>query len=604
MMKICAVLFIIWFTCEVLYMLVIMPRMIKRPRRAPFLGVYYAHRGFHDNRLDAPENSLKAFKRAVQKGYGIELDIQLSKDKIPVVFHDFTLDRMCGIKGKVNEYTFAQLQQFKLGSSEERIPSLAQVLELVDGKVPLIVELKIEWTDLSLCPVADALLREYKGIYCVESFNPLGLLWYRKHNKRVMRGQLSDAFAKDKNKKLQGILYWALENLLFNFLTKPDFIAYNYRFYRNKSRAICRYVYGGLAVAWTIRSQEDLKQRQEDFDLFIFDSFTPEEKTMNREEKQRIKEKNRITDERREDKTEASCTNNESVEDKTHAELLEELDEYVWNRDIPDVDQIKTVTHSLYRQSPEEYELDKEALWKSILVDAGVACAETKNTEASDHAKAASANANQSETNSSGKKHGIFRHPARVAGIAAAALVMLFVGLNTITYATDRMNFIQYVGSRDNKNMFRVTGDAQPMSVTSESEPYYSWSDVPVEYREHLLVPRHIPEDMSLYTITASLTGGGKYLAVRYVDASGKRYLDVNIQINDKEAVSFQTVVMPDNCTLTKEQDYNGVKVQFYVNTEDDQIATFIKDNCYYNFCGNVTQEEMQLVVEDMLRVK
>ena len=604
MMKIFAVLFIIWFTCEVLYMLAIMPRMIKRPRRAPFQGVYYAHRGFHDNRLDAPENSLKAFKRAVQKGYGIELDIQLSKDKIPVVFHDFTLDRMCGIKGKVNEYTFAQLQQFKLGSSEERIPSLAQVLELVDGKVPLIVELKIDWTDLSLCPIADALLREYKGIYCVESFNPLGLLWYRKHKKRVMRGQLSDAFEKDKNKKLQAILYWALENLLFNFLTKPDFIAYNYRFYRNKSRAICRYVYGGLAVAWTIQSQEDLNQRQEDFDLFIFDSFTPEEKTMNKEEKQQIKEENRITDEARKDKTEAPCANNESAEDKTHAELLEELDEYAWNRDIPDVDQIKTVTHSLYRQSPEEYELNKEALWKSILVDAGVACAEAQNAEASDPAKAASANANQNKKNSSGKKRGIFRHPARVAGIAAAALVMLFIGLNTITYATDRMNFIQYVGSRDNKNMFRVTGDAQQMSVTSESELYYSWSDVPVEYREHLLVPRHIPEDMSLYTITASTTENDVTFFVHYLDAGGKKYLDVNIDIKSNADFSFQTYVMPENCKLVKEQNYDGVKVQFYTNAEDDMVATFIKDNCYYNFYGTVSQEEMQLVVEDTLAMK
>lgn len=275
MMTVIAVIFWVWLVLMILYMLAIMPRMIKRADREPFLRVLYAHRGLHDNGTDAPENSKRAFAKAVEAGYGIELDIQLSKDQIPVVFHDATLERVCGVQGRVCDYTFEELQQFTLFGSDEKIPRFDEVLKLVDGKVPLIVELKIEWKDLKLCPVADALLREYKGVYCIESFNPLAVFWYRKNHKEVMRGQLSDSFKSEDGKQYKSPLYWVLENLLLNFLTKPDFVAYNHKYYRNRSRSICRYVYGGLAVAWTIKSQEELDARSEDFDLFIFDSFIP-----------------------------------------------------------------------------------------------------------------------------------------------------------------------------------------------------------------------------------------------------------------------------------------------------------------------------------------
>lgn len=277
-MKIVAVIFVVWLTLMVFYMLAIMPRMVGRSKREPFLHVLYAHRGLHDNATDAPENSKKAFEKAVREGFGIELDIQLSKDGIPVVFHDFTLQRICGVEGKVCDYNWEELQKFRLCESSETIPSFQEVLELVDGKVPLIVELKIEAFDTALCPVADAMLREYQGPYCIESFNPLGVYWYRRNHPEVMRGQLSEAFQKEEGKQYHSPLYFAVEHLLFNFLTKPDFVAYDHHSYRNRSRCICRYVYGGLAVAWTIKSQEELDARREDFDLFIFDSFLPKQK--------------------------------------------------------------------------------------------------------------------------------------------------------------------------------------------------------------------------------------------------------------------------------------------------------------------------------------
>ncbi|MCM1024859.1 MAG: glycerophosphodiester phosphodiesterase [Roseburia sp.] len=221
----------------------------------------------------APENSLRAFQRAVDAGFGIELDVQMTKDHIPVVFHDFTLKRICGAEGKVCDYTCEELQRFSLCGSDQRIPRFEDVLKCVDGKVPLIVELKIEATDLSVCAAADGLLQDYPGMYCIESFNPLGLLWYRLHRRSVVRGQLSEAFLRESD--FSGPLYFALQNLLFNWLTRPDFIAYNHRHYDTLSRRLCRGLYHNMAVAWTIKSREELEAAKRQFDLFIFDSFMP-----------------------------------------------------------------------------------------------------------------------------------------------------------------------------------------------------------------------------------------------------------------------------------------------------------------------------------------
>ena len=256
-----------------LYLLMIMPRMIHKADKTPFTGVLYAHRGLHDNASDAPENSMAAFRKAVEGGYGIEFDVQLSKDKVPVVFHDFTLKRMCGIDGKVCEHTYEELLQFPLCGSKEQIPRLEEVLGLIDGRVPLIIEYKMEWLDAQVCQVADKVLQNYQGAYCIESFNPLGLLWYRKNRPAVMRGQLADAFYS--RKEYKGILYLVLQNLLFDFLTKPDFVAYNHKEAKRLSRRLCRNLYRNTAVAWTIKSEEELAEARKHFDLFIFDSFDP-----------------------------------------------------------------------------------------------------------------------------------------------------------------------------------------------------------------------------------------------------------------------------------------------------------------------------------------
>lgn len=269
-----------------IYLFLIMPRIFRKPKKKPYMGVLYAHRGLHDNLTNAPENSMNAFRKAVESGYGIELDVQLTKDGIPVIFHDFTLERICGVQGKISELTYEQLQKLHLLKSREKIPTLEEFLKMVDGRVPLIVELKVEWTDLSLCPAVHKLLSVYKGVYCIESFNPLVLLWYRRYHKKVMRGQLSTNFRYDGNYK--SFVHFLLTHLLTNWATKPDFIAYNCKFKEEPGRRICRKLYKSLAVAWTVRDQEQLESLKNDFDLFIFDSFIPEDTKISVKNKEKI----------------------------------------------------------------------------------------------------------------------------------------------------------------------------------------------------------------------------------------------------------------------------------------------------------------------------
>lgn len=253
------------------YAFLVAPRMINKPDVSVLKGVHYAHRGLHDNHSDAPENSMKAFKKAVDAGYGIEMDIQLTKDKIPVVFHDETLNRMCGVEGKVWEFTYEELQKLTLAESEERIPKFEDVLALVGGKVPLIVEFKLDVPSTEVCEIADPMLQAYNGIYCIESFHPFAVKWYREHRPEVIRGQLSQDFSKQEKYKGK-FIYWLLSNLLTNVLTRPDFIAYNHKDADMFSRKVCSLM-GALPVAYTIKSQEEYEKVKDQFELFIFDSF-------------------------------------------------------------------------------------------------------------------------------------------------------------------------------------------------------------------------------------------------------------------------------------------------------------------------------------------
>ena len=257
----------------ILYFTAIMPRMINRPDTSLFKKKYFAHRGLHDNAGEAPENSMAAFSKAVEAGYGMELDVHVTKDGIPVIFHDFKLERICGAKGVIEDYTYEELQQFTLCSSEEKIPRLEELLSMVQGRVPLIIEIKSEKADVSECAIIDRMLRGYEGEYCIESFNPMVLLWFRINHNNVVRGQLASNFRIDGENR--SVLYFFLTHLMLNFVTKPDFIAYNHRFREEPGRRICKRLYKKPAAAWTVKNSLELNEIKDEFDVFIFEGFEP-----------------------------------------------------------------------------------------------------------------------------------------------------------------------------------------------------------------------------------------------------------------------------------------------------------------------------------------
>lgn len=237
------------------------------------LGWQYAHRGLHDE--SKPENSMAAFQAALENGYGIELDIHLLKDGNLAVMHDSALKRTTGRDGKIEDLTTDHLKDYRLGGTNEIIPEFRQVLDLFAGKAPLIIELKpVGGNHDVLTEAACAMMDGYDGPWCMESFDPRCIYWLKKHRPDIIRGQLTEDHFKSEN-KLPGILKWALRHQVFNFLTKPDFVAYKFEDRRTVSNTLVRKLWGLQGVSWTLRSKEDFDIAVSEGWLPIFENFRP-----------------------------------------------------------------------------------------------------------------------------------------------------------------------------------------------------------------------------------------------------------------------------------------------------------------------------------------
>ena len=140
-MKVLFLILLFLVLCPALYFYCIMPRFTRKEQTKRFAHQLFAHRGLFNPKLGIPENSMPAFSRAIEKGYGIELDVQITKDNRIVVFHDYSLGRMCGIDIPLETKTYAELQELCLQNTRETIPLLSDVLKLVNGQVPLLVEI-------------------------------------------------------------------------------------------------------------------------------------------------------------------------------------------------------------------------------------------------------------------------------------------------------------------------------------------------------------------------------------------------------------------------------------------------------------------------------
>lgn len=233
----------------------------------------YAHRGLHDE--TKPENSMAAFRAALEGGYGIELDIHLMKDGNLAVIHDSSLKRTAGVDVRIEDLATEDLIDFRLNGTGECIPLFQQVLELYEGKAPLIVELKVVGSNhAALCQAACRLLEGYDGPYCIESFDPRAVAWFRKHRPNVIRGQLSENWM-GKKLPVPGILRWMLTNHITNVYTRPDFIAYKFADRNQFSTKLCRKFWKIQGVSWTLKTPEDFETAVREGWIPIFERFEP-----------------------------------------------------------------------------------------------------------------------------------------------------------------------------------------------------------------------------------------------------------------------------------------------------------------------------------------
>lgn len=240
-------------------------------------GWSYAHRGLHGD--GAPENSMAAFRKALDAGYGIELDLHLLADGNLAVIHDSLLNRTTGQAGRVEDLKTEDLKNYHLEGTEETIPQFSQVLTLFQGKAPMIIELKAEGGNhAALAETACKMLEGYRGSYCIESFDPRCLVWLRKNKPEILRGQLAENFFRSRNDLPDGTRF-VLTNLLTNFRTCPDFIAYCFSQRKTTlSVDFCRKLWGVRCAAWTLRTPEAFAEAQKEGWLPIFEGFRPEQK--------------------------------------------------------------------------------------------------------------------------------------------------------------------------------------------------------------------------------------------------------------------------------------------------------------------------------------
>lgn len=227
-----------------------------------------AHRGLHDKAT--PENSISAFQKAIDAGYPIELDVQMLSDGTAVVFHDESLSRLTGNDGYIKFLTKGDLEMLHLNGTKETIPTFEEVLKFVNGRVPLLIEIKNKNKVGELEKTVIELLKNYKGEYAVQSFNPFVLKYFADHAPKIARGQLSGYM---RGEKLPFFQKFALKRMLLNNKTsQPDFISYEAKSVPN--RFVRKYKKLPLLV-WTVRNQAEYLRVVKYCDNVIFEGFEP-----------------------------------------------------------------------------------------------------------------------------------------------------------------------------------------------------------------------------------------------------------------------------------------------------------------------------------------
>jgi glycerophosphoryl diester phosphodiesterase len=239
-----------------------------------------AHRGLHDVKAGIVENSKSAFTHATSHQFAIECDVQLTKDGEAVVFHDFDLDRLTGSTGLIKDFTAAALGKIKLSSSKDGdvINSLEQILRAIDGRVPLVIEIKSKFDgDLRLTRRVVEILYGKDMPVAIKSFDPRIVAALRVIAPERPRGIVAMAkydypdYATVHNDEKR-----AMANLLHFSEMQPDFISWNVKDLPHAAPHLCRVALGLPVMTWTVRKPEDIKAADQYADQMVFEGFIPE----------------------------------------------------------------------------------------------------------------------------------------------------------------------------------------------------------------------------------------------------------------------------------------------------------------------------------------
>ena len=252
------------------------PRIWDKPDMYEIRRYDYARKGLFDPDKKIPENSLAAFREAVDHGYGVTLDVRRTRDGIPVVFHDEHLYRMTERDGQVEMRTLEELKELRLYRSEETIPTLEEALNLIDGQVPVLVELKTDGENVqALCDSVCEVLDKYEGVFAVQSVDPRVLRWFRQERNEYIRGQVVDYNYCSGYTVTSRIWDLFCSSLLMNFMTEPDMLVCSMSVRYNPSVWICRLLYHIPRLNWTVRTLEEYEAVKTDGATALFEQIEP-----------------------------------------------------------------------------------------------------------------------------------------------------------------------------------------------------------------------------------------------------------------------------------------------------------------------------------------
>ena len=231
-----------------------------------------AHRGLYKKNGSIQENSIKAFQLAMDEGFAIECDLNITKDGEVIVYHDHHLKRLTGLDKKVSDVTYKDIKDLRLLLSEEKIPRLIDLLSLVHGQVPLLIELKPLGDIKKLCEAFMHVMKDYQGKWAVFSFHPQAVLWFKKHYPDVIRGQISAYFNDDSHMKKP--MKFLMKRMFFNHFTKPDFISYYIHNLPNKH--VDKQKKKGITViSYAAQSEQEFEFVKSLYDNVVFEYFIP-----------------------------------------------------------------------------------------------------------------------------------------------------------------------------------------------------------------------------------------------------------------------------------------------------------------------------------------